>query len=283
MYEPFVVDSEANTPDPALDVVIFPEFVEGEVGIYRSEQLFLKKRLVDAGVGAEFAFPPERRTLTTLTLFGQPITFTVVGWFATLEDSGEILLFHLDDLRAIEEDPEPWGWFAEADDGTSVGELRTAIGDATNDRAALRIREPFDDLDAFQVAFAIITVLVLAVGLANLAASTIQMMQERTRDVAVLKTLGFTPTQVVASVVIGASAIAVVSALVGGLLAIPLYNGLMDTLGVELGVGPGFGVAPDTAIVIALLLFVIAATAALAGLAAQRPSRSGVAEVLRAE
>ena len=65
---------------------------------------------------------------TTVTLSGQPITFTVVGWFATMEDSGEILLFHLDDLQAIEEDSQPWGWFAEADDDTSIEELRTAIG-----------------------------------------------------------------------------------------------------------------------------------------------------------
>ncbi|MDH3683096.1 MAG: FtsX-like permease family protein, partial [Acidimicrobiia bacterium] len=220
---------------------------------------------------------------TTVTLSGQPITFTVVGWFATLEDSGEILLFHLDDLQAIEEDAQPWGWFAEAGNDTSIEELRSAIGDATSDRVALRIREPFDDLDAFQVAFAIITVLVLAVGLANLVASTVQMMQERTRDVAVLKALGFTPVQVVASVVLGAAAIAIAAVAIGGLLAIPLYAGLMNTIGVELGVGPGFGVSPGTATVVTLLVFIIAATAALAGLAAQRPARSSVADVLRAE
>ncbi len=82
---------------------------------------------------------------------------------------------------------------------------------------------------------------------------------------------------------VGAAAIAIASVLVGGLLAIPLYTGLMDTIGTELGVGPGFGVTPETATVIALLLFVIAATASLAGLAAQRPARSSVADVLRAE
>ena len=113
----------------------------------------------------------------TVTLSGVPLTFTVVGWFATLEDSGEVMLFHLDDLRGVERDAQPWGWFAEARDGTSIDELRTAIGQATDDRAALRVREPFDDLDAFRVVFAIITLLVLGVGLVNLVASTIQMMQ----------------------------------------------------------------------------------------------------------
>ena len=220
---------------------------------------------------------------TTLTLSGTRTTFTVVGWFATMEDSGEVLLFHLDGLRTVEEDAQPSGWFAEAPPDTTTEELRAAIDEATNGRAALRIREPFDDLDAFRVAFGIITVLVLAVGLANLIASTIQMMQERTRDVAVLKALGFTPVQVTASVALGAAAIGAIAVAVGGVLAVPLYNGLMDTLGTELGVGPDFGVSPNPVAVIGLLLFVVAATASLAALAAQRPARAAVADVLRAE
>ena len=109
------------------------------------------------------------------------------------------------------------------------------------------------------------------------------MMQERTRDVAVLKALGFTPAQVISSVALGATAIAITAVVVGGLLAIPLYTGLMDTLGIELGVGPDFGVTPNTVTVLGLLLFVIVATAGLAALAAQRPARAAVADVLRAE
>lgn len=62
MYEPFVVDPATHVPDPELDVVIFPEFVDGDVGVYRSDKLFLKKRLVERGIRADYAFPPERRT-----------------------------------------------------------------------------------------------------------------------------------------------------------------------------------------------------------------------------
>jgi len=219
----------------------------------------------------------------TVTLSGESVTFTVVGWFATMEDSGEILLFHLDGLRNVEANAQPSGWFAEAAPDTTTDELSAALADATNGQATLRILEPFDDLDAFQVAFAIITVLVLMVGLVNLISSTMQMMQERTRDVAVLKAIGFTPRQVITSVVLGASALAVASVLIGGLLAVPLYTGLMDSLGVALGAGPGFGVSPGVVAVIALLAFIVAATAAFAALAARRPARANVADVLRDE
>jgi putative ABC transport system permease protein len=207
----------------------------------------------------------------------------IVGWFATTEDSGEILLLHMDGLRAVQPDAQPSVWLATADSDTAAGELSSVLADATADRATLRIRETFDELDAFRIAFAVITLLILAVGLSNLVASTMQMMQERIRDVAVLKALGFTPVQVVASVAIGAAALATIAALLGALLAMPIYSGLMDALGVEIGVGPGFGVAPGTIEIIVLLIVVVASTTLLAALAARRPARAAVADVLRTE
>ena len=219
----------------------------------------------------------------TVTLLGEPITLKIVGWFATTEDSGEILLLHMDGLRAVQPDAQPSVWLATADSDTTAGELSSVLADATADRATLRIRETFDELDAFRIAFAVITLLILAVGLSNLVASTLQMMQERIRDVAVLKALGFTPVQVVASVAIGATALATVAVLLGALLAMPIYSGLMDALGVEIGVGPGFGVAPATIEIIELLILVVATTTLLAAHAARRPARARVADVLRAE
>lgn len=220
---------------------------------------------------------------TTVTLLGEPITLKIVGWFATTEDSGEVLLFDLEGLRSAEPDAQPSVWFATADSDTTAGELSSALADATADRLSLRVRETFDELDAFRVAFAVITLLILAVGLSNLVASTMQMMQERIRDVAILKALGFTPVQVVASVAIGAAALATIAALLGGLLAVPIYNWLMDALGVEIGVGPGFGVDPGTVQIVVFLIVVVASTTILAALAARRPARAAVADVLRTE
>lgn len=220
---------------------------------------------------------------TTLTVAGEEVTFTVVGWFATTEDSGEILLFDLDGLRAVEPDAAAGAWFVAANADSSAAELHDVLADATGGRATLRINESFDELDAFRVAFAIITLLVLAVGLSNLVASTLQMMQERTREVAVLKALGFTPAQVVISVAVGALALGMISVILGGLIAVPIYNVLIDALGVAIGVGPGFGVAPGGVAVLSLLVVIAALTAIFAAIAAQRVARATVAEVLRTE
>jgi putative ABC transport system permease protein len=220
---------------------------------------------------------------TALTLAGEEITFTVVGWFATTEDSGEILLFALEGLRTVEPDAAPSAWFAAGGPDTSPEELRDALAVATAGGATLRIYEGFQDLDAFRVAFAVITLLVLAVGLSNLVASTLQMMQERTREVAVLKALGFTPVQVVTSVAAGAVVLGGISVILGGLIAVPIYGLLVDALGVAIGVGPGFGAAPGVIAVLLLLVVVAGLTVLFAALAAQRVARATVAQVLRTE
>jgi hypothetical protein len=63
MYVPFVLGEEMVAPDAYhdVDLVIFPEFVEGEVGIYRANLVPLKKRLAEDGIRAEYSHPPERR------------------------------------------------------------------------------------------------------------------------------------------------------------------------------------------------------------------------------
>ena len=62
-----------------------------------------------------------------------------------------------------------------------------------------------DDLDAFGIAFWMVAGLVLAVALANLGATILLGVRERMRDMGVLRTIGFTPSQSVASTAIGRS------------------------------------------------------------------------------
>lgn len=62
MYMPFVLDPEALPPPDGVDVVIFPEFIDGDFGIYRSNLIPMKKELAEVGVRAEYAHPPDRRT-----------------------------------------------------------------------------------------------------------------------------------------------------------------------------------------------------------------------------
>ncbi len=54
-------DQESRVPE-GVDLVIFPEFADGEIGVYRVEQLLLKKRLERAGVRADYFHTPSQRT-----------------------------------------------------------------------------------------------------------------------------------------------------------------------------------------------------------------------------
>lgn len=53
---------EAVSVNDDLDVVVFPEFVDGATGIYRAELIPLKKSLIEAGLRADYLHSPDRRT-----------------------------------------------------------------------------------------------------------------------------------------------------------------------------------------------------------------------------
>jgi hypothetical protein len=61
-YTPFVLEAETAVPESGVDLVIFPEFVEDGIGIYRASLVPLKKQLAREGVRAEYLHPPGRRT-----------------------------------------------------------------------------------------------------------------------------------------------------------------------------------------------------------------------------
>jgi putative ABC transport system permease protein len=113
--------------------------------------------------------------------------------------------------------------------------------------------------------------------------STLLGIRERTRDVAIFKTLGFTPGQVALSVAVSTGAFALATVVLGvpaGLLAADL---MLATVGRGAGVGPEFGAAPGVAGVALVSLGIIVLASGTGALVARRAARASVAEVLRAE
>src|SRR5689334_4028470 len=96
------------------------------------------------------------------------------------------------------------------------------------------------------------------------------------RDLGVLRSVGFTPRQVLSVSAIGAGALALVAAIVGVPAGWGLYRLLIKTVGTGAGIGPNFGA--DPALLAVALLFPIAiAAAAVLGAGVSR--RAATAEV----
>ena len=134
---------------------------------------------------------------------GGELAVTIVGRYSESEDSGEILQVPLAGLRTIEPDAAPGETFVRATPDTSRATLGAALRTAMGDGARVINADTGDaDLGPFQTAFFVITFLVLLVGLANLVSSTALAVNERTRDLAVLRAVGFTPRQIRTSVAV---------------------------------------------------------------------------------
>jgi putative ABC transport system permease protein len=220
----------------------------------------------------------------TMTVGGVPLPFNVVGWYSETEDSGEIAQITIDALHRAE--PSAVGDVVyvrlhRPSDQRAVHDLLVArLGDGARVEIA---SADTSDLDAFRAAFFVVTLLVLAVGLVNLVATTLLGIRERIRDLAVLKAVGFTPRQVAASVATSTGTVGLAAVVVGIPLGLGVDWLMMRAVGGESGMGPGIGVAPPLVGLLLLVPIAVALTAGVGALASRGAARAQVAEVLRAE
>jgi putative ABC transport system permease protein len=215
---------------------------------------------------------------------GGRLDLRIAGWYSESEDSGEILQVRLEALQRVEPGAGPGAYYVRLDGGADPEAVKAALVSASGGRAVVGLAgEIPDEFDAFQVAFYAITVLVLAIGVVNLVATTILGIRERARDIGILKTVGFTPRQLAASVATGSAATAVAAVALGVPAGLVAGNLMLDAVGRGSGIGPGFG-RPAALVSVALAGAVIVALGAgLGALVARRAARAPVAEVLRAE
>lgn len=219
-----------------------------------------------------------------LDLSGRHLDLTLVGWYSEMEDSGRIAQISLDDLRTVEPDASPGGYFVKTNDPSGAGVVRDAVVAATSGTVKVELVDRgADDLDAFRLAFILISLLVLTVALVNVVGTTLVSIRERQRDIGVLKTVGFTPAQVGGSVAAGAAAYAIAAIVIGvpaGLLA---SAAMQNAVGRGTGSGPGFGAGPSVVALTVAVVAVMACTVALAAVAARRAAQTPVADILRSE
>ncbi|MGZ4723118.1 MAG: ABC transporter permease, partial [Ilumatobacteraceae bacterium] len=219
-----------------------------------------------------------------LDVSGGRLVLRIVGWYAESEDSGRIAEITLDDLRRVEPNADPGGYFVDVREPADGPAVRDAVLTATGNTAKVELADSNnDDLVAFRVAFVIISVLVMAIALVNLVGTTLLGIRERQRDIGILKTVGFTPTQIGVSVAAGGAAYAVAAVIIGVPAGLIASAAMQNAVGKATGIGPGFGSAPEMGVIAVVAGFIVIGCIALAATTARRAARAPVAEILRSE
>ena len=221
----------------------------------------------------------------TVTASGAPMRLTIVGWYREAEDTGEVLRFSLADLRRARPGAQPQ-WASVNIAGSASPEavaasLTTRLGGAA--RVEVRPAPESDEIDAFRLAFLLVSLLVVIVALANLASTMLLAVRERTHDLGVLRAVGVTPRQVVVLVATGAAALAVAAAAIGLPLGWAVSGLVSGVVGEASGIGPGLGAGPGTMSALVLVPFTVALAALLGGVAARRAASAEVSDLVRYE
>jgi putative ABC transport system permease protein len=221
----------------------------------------------------------------TVLANGRPIRLTIVGWYRESEDTGEILRFPLADLQRVRpEARQQWASVNVAGDVSPeavAASLTRQLGGAG--RVEVQTVEGTDEIDAFRLAFLVISGLVVVVALANLASTMLLAVRERTHDLGVLRAVGVTPRQVGAIVAAGSASLAVVAAVIGIPLGWAVSGAVTEVVGAASGIGPGIGAGPGIANTLLLVPVTVAVAVLLGAAAARRAARAQVADLVRYE
>ena len=252
--------------EPESYLKMYPEFQIPE----DQKQTFLKERsaaIVGEGLVRAFGWKVGDNVTMQGTIFPGDWTFTIRGIYhpSQKEYGDDSFMFHYDYLYERERDRVTPGWFILKIDDPNAAPLvaKTIDDEFRNSSAPTKTGTEKAFAAGFASMWGNVNLLMSTIGMAVVfaillvTANAMRMNQrERTSEVAVMKTVGFSDARVFGLIIIEAAVISMTGAVLGlgGAILLPIVTGFGTG-----GFLPGFHVTPGTALVggsIALLLTV---------------------------
>jgi putative ABC transport system permease protein len=223
----------------------------------------------------------------TITFDGhanRTVTWTIVGQYPEPTNEGEMLMVSLPAAARWVRPVEPDTYFLKLAEDCDTAELKRYLKDnSADDLNVTLIQQAIpDDVIYLQVAIFALAVILIGIALINVFNTSLLAMQEKTRDIGILKTLGMTPTQVLTMVNTSAGFLGFIAALLG----IPLGFALTKALLASLSRTYGFGrVHVALNVVYIGLVIPLAVLMSVAGsiIPGRRAARLSIVSVLRRE
>lgn len=211
---------------------------------------------------------------------GTSLTLTIVGRFVSTE--GEIMHVTRD---TIPSDEPPSDYLISVRDGADARAVANSLIDASRGNLDPEVlSETIDDIrKEWRPVIVGLNVVLFAIAGINLLSSQLLSIRERRRDFAVLKAVGFTPSQIVASVFAGSALLALVGVAVGIPLGLLVTRVILDILSSAAGIGTGVGALPGVFWLAPLVPIVLVVAALASAIPARIASNLKVAEALRYE
>ena len=203
------------------------------------------------------------------TIDGVPVILHIVGRTIEPDNNGDVLDFGLDALTDAGSAPPQLAHSLVLKPGVVPATARANLLKASNDRLDVRlVASPASGLRVVRVVVVVAVVLLAVIGLASLLTATAVGLRDHLHEVGVLKAMGLTPRQVMATLVVNTTiltAIGVTSGTIAGLVIAPrLINMQGQTSGIGSGIAAGLSAATIAEILAVALVVATAAALFLA-------------------
>ncbi len=213
----------------------------------------------------------------------------VTGTYAEERNDGIGLMYHLDQLRSALPAIDSGAFGVVLPKGADSAVAAAAIADAAGSRlvvddVATAFHEDLaEQRNNIRTVMTPMSVALLFIAGLNLFTTLLFAVRERVRDFAILKTIGFTPLQVVSGVGVSATVYAVIATAIGAPLGYYVSAWLFDHFGKQDGWAPGVAQVPSAPWLALVLPIAVALAVAGSAIPARLAARVGITEALAFE
>ncbi len=220
-----------------------------------------------------------------ISVKGDPIRLTLVGRHAENLNTNHVVMTGLETYRnQVVSTVEPNTYNLRLSDDGNAENLRKDWLDQFQGLINVSVvrEEPVTSVIQLKNLIASMAVILMLVAIANLMSTSMLSIRERMRDFGIQKTLGLTPAQIAASVIVGTVLITLIALLLGITLGMAAMESFVQQVGIAIGAGPDFYFIHWGGISL-LLPFLVVMAIVSSLVPAMRAARIEVAEALRYE
>ncbi len=262
-----------------------PYIPEGRLFIQPGEAI-ITRRLAEErglGIGDSFAFVIDGQLSGDMEMDGEELNLRVVGIYVDDATEARISLDTLSQQLGLDVDPTHYR--IKVARGADPEALRVALLREAGDRLYVTVSDAHkgneNTAGYVRPPLYALTAALLAIGAGSVLITLLFAVRERYREFGILKALGFTPRQIMASVATGPSLLAAMALVVGTPLGIVITRLSLNYIGSETGVGAPFGSMPGPLGIVLLIPLILLIALLGSVLPARRAAAITVNEALK--
>jgi len=208
------------------------------------------------------------------TIDGVPVILHIVGRTIEPDDSGDVVDFGLDALPPASA-AAPMFYSLVLKPGVSAAAARASLLRASDNQLDIQVAaNPAARLGVMRVVIVVAVVILILIAMANLLTATDVGLRDHVHEAGILKAMGLTPRQVMATLVVSTTIVTAIGIIAGIAAGLAVASWLINAQGQASGMGWGIAAGLSPATIASLLTASLAVAVAAAFLLSARAART---------